>query len=230
MQNKILLILFCFCSTLGFAQSELIISGQVFSKQNTEPLAYAQIVINHDKGIICNNLGQFRTWAKSNDTITASFMGYQSKDYVMPDSLEKNEYIIGFFLNTDTVQLSEVVIFPRFTPEELRRQMTTAMPYSTEDVYARQNLDIASSTAFRDNHLIQNSDQFQDIAIGKQQVRTEYKGMMSPDQLAGFNFVTLAGIAVQIIKGNLIKQEEHKVYVTSNDSRKLREIFDKKDE
>jgi hypothetical protein len=230
MRNKILIILFCFCNTFVFAQSELIISGQVFSKHSTEPLAYAQIVINHDKGIICNNLGQFRTWVAANDTLTASFLGYQSKDYIMPDSLVDNEYIIGFFLDTDTMRLSEVVIFPRFTPEELRRQMTTAMPYSTEDINARKNLDIASSTALRENHLIQNSEQYQDIAIRKQQVRTEYKGMFSPDQLAGFNFVTLAGMAVQIIKGTLINQEEHKVYVTAHDSRKLREIFETRDE
>ena len=223
-----IIILFIIIAFDGYAQTELIISGQIFSHNNTEPLAYAQIVLNHKNGIIANKQGQFQIKVELGDTLSASYIGYETSNYIVPNSLQKNEYIIGFFLRIDTVQLCEVVIYPKYTAAELKRQMSTAIPLSVEEKNARQNIDIASNTALVDNHLYKDSEQYQDVQIGHQQVRTEYKAMINPNQMVGFNFITIASLTYQLIKGSLTQQEDSKAYITPNDSRKLREIFENK--
>jgi hypothetical protein len=221
----IIYILFLLLTCNAFSQNEIIVSGQVFSVNTTEPLSYSQVVLNHKNGVITNVSGQFKIPVNIGDTLTATYIGYKSVEYIIPDTLPKNEYVIGFFLNINPYQLGEVVIYPRYTVEELKRQMVTAIPLSVDEQNARQNLDIAKGTAFRENHLYDNPQQYQDISIGKQQVKTEYKGMLSPDQIAGVNFVTVIGLAYGLIKKNLVSQKDEELYVNERDTRKLWEFF-----
>lgn len=226
MPNKCFVyILFLLLSCTVFSQNEIIVSGQVFSANANEPLSYSQVILNHKNGIITNVSGQFKMPVNIGDTLTATYIGYKSVSYIIPDTLPKNEYVIGFFLNIDPYQIGEVVIFPRYTVEELKRQMVTAVPLSVDEQNARQNLDIAKGTAFRENHLFEHHEQYQDIMIGKQQVKTEYKGMISPDQMAGVNFVTIIGLAYSLIKQNLVPQKDEEIYVNERDTRKLWEMF-----
>ena len=87
-----------------------ILKGRVISVTDKKPLQSAHIInLNSVVGIITNGKGEFQITAKANDTISISYIGYQSiKLKVTNDLLKGNELEIA--IHEKTLNINEVTV------------------------------------------------------------------------------------------------------------------------
>ncbi|GAA4960947.1 carboxypeptidase-like regulatory domain-containing protein [Algibacter aquimarinus] len=79
MKNSILLFIFLLSSTFCLAQEEDRVIGVVVNSSNGEPLESVNIVnLNQVIGTTTNKKGEFEIYAKANDTLHFSYLGFKS--------------------------------------------------------------------------------------------------------------------------------------------------------
>jgi len=95
--------------------SYILFSGVVFDAARFEPLPNTQILINRSYETSSDSTGGFSLEVVSNDSITFTRLGYKDLVYIVSDSLGRQEFIAGVYLQADTLLISEVVIMPRLS-------------------------------------------------------------------------------------------------------------------
>ncbi|MGB0165356.1 MAG: carboxypeptidase-like regulatory domain-containing protein [Luteibaculum sp.] len=148
MQKLILLLLGCLFSTLLFSQEKkyaenvVQFSGIVVTGDSLRALPYTNVVIvNKGQGTTTDYYGYFSFAAELGDSIMFSNVGYKRDYFVIPDTLSGDKYSIVQVLNSDTVYLSETVIYPWPSPEEFKDAFL-ALNLPDDDISrAQKNLD-----------------------------------------------------------------------------------------
>lgn len=116
-------ILFLFSSISIFSQNKNVVSGIINNKETGEPLPFASITLkNYPIGTISNENGVFDFFipqSKQNDTITISFIGFNS--YEIPISSVKDKLNIN--LNPSNNLLDEVVLSPLSPLDYIKRAL-----------------------------------------------------------------------------------------------------------
>lgn len=146
--NKLLFLLSLFSVGLsGFSQStdqELIqFSGIVVTVDSLAPVPFATILVkNTNRGTTSDYYGYFSFVAKSNDTIVFSSIGFKDSDFIVPDSLNANRFSLIHSMQSDTVKLETVNIFPWPTPEQFKKAFLELDIPDDDLEIARKNLDL----------------------------------------------------------------------------------------
>jgi len=166
-------------------------SGMIFDKDSLTVLPYAKYALD-EKVFTANDNGEFYLWAKQGDIIKFSYVGYKDTYIQVHDTLDDNNYIVGVFLSKDTIQLSEVIVIPRY-----RQLLLDAMysPLKVDPAYqnalrnVRQAKNQALSSTGFDKPM--TAEQNQDMVIRENTMRTVYKTQVPPDMIFGINTSTL---------------------------------------
>jgi hypothetical protein len=88
-----------------------------------EPIPYAHILVKKDyRGTISDPQGLFTIITFPGDTLLISCVGYKSRKIPVPNisTEDSKHYIRDIIMETDTIMLSEVVIFPWKTYKEFK--------------------------------------------------------------------------------------------------------------
>ncbi len=104
------------------------------------PLAHI-IVLNAARGTVSDFSGYFSFVARKNDTVQFSAVGYKPIHFVVPDSISNNRYSLIQLMTTDTVYLSETVIYPWPTKEQFREAFLMLEVPDDDLEVARKNLE-----------------------------------------------------------------------------------------
>ena len=104
------------------------------------PLAHI-IVINSMRGTVSDFNGYFSFVAKKLDTVEFSAVGYKADRFIVPDSITNNRYSIIQLMSTDTIWLSETVIYPWPTKEQFKKAFLTLEIPDDDLEIARKNLN-----------------------------------------------------------------------------------------
>ncbi len=104
------------------------------------PLAHI-IVINSMRGTVSDFNGYFSFVAKKLDTVEFSAVGYKADWFIVPDSITNNRYSIIQLMSTDTIWLSETVIYPWPTKAEFKEAFLTLEIPDDDLEIARKNLN-----------------------------------------------------------------------------------------
>jgi len=166
-------------------------SGMIFDKDSLVALPFANYSLK-DKTYSANENGEFYLWAKDGDVIKFSYMGYKDTYIQVRDSLHQRNYIVGVFLSKDTIQLSEVIVIPRY-----RQLLLDAMynPLKVNPSYenASRNVQQAKQQALSssDFNKPMTAEQNQNMVIRENTMRTVYKTQVPPDMIFGVNTSTL---------------------------------------
>ena len=117
-------------------------SGVVVTAISLRALPYTNVIIaNKGLGTITDYYGYFSFAAELGDSIVFSTVGYKSASFQIPDSLKDNKYSIVQVLNSDTIFLSETVIYPWPKPEDFKDAFL-ALNVNDDDIErAKKNLD-----------------------------------------------------------------------------------------
>jgi len=105
------------------------------------PLPYTNIAVKGtSRGTISALDGFFSLVALRGDTISFSYLGYQTVEYILPDSLDKHFYSYYQIMSKDDILLPEAVIYP-WPSREYFKQEFLAMDVNNElQQKARENL------------------------------------------------------------------------------------------
>jgi hypothetical protein len=117
-------------------------SGAVVTGDSLHPVAFTHI-IDHNTGFgtISDYYGYFSFVARKGDTITFSAVGFKKGRFVIPDTIHNNRYTMFQVMTSDTVYLSETVIYPWPTKEQFKEAFLNLDIPDDDLEIARKNLD-----------------------------------------------------------------------------------------
>lgn len=149
-----------FCLNLGsrlYAQveDELVqFSGIVVTADSIHPIPYTNIVIKNTwQGTVADYYGYFSFVAKKNDTLIFSSVGHKKVEFVIPDTIQDARYSLIQVMSSDTIMLSQTVIYPWPSREDFVEAFLEFDVPDDDYERARKNLnsellrDLASSVA-----------------------------------------------------------------------------------
>ncbi len=142
------------------------------------PLAHI-IVINSMRGTVSDFNGYFSFVAKKLDTVKFSAVGYKSDSFVVPDSISNNRYSIIQLMSTDTIWLSETVIYPWPTKAQFKEAFLTLKIPDDDLEIARKNLNPRQLLAKAEHLPAEGSVNFKYL-VNQQLDKLYYNGQTQP--------------------------------------------------
>lgn len=224
--RKLTLFILLLASTAIFAQkTEVSFSGKVLDNETLEAIADVHIQVNQAKIGLSNTDGKFSYLLHVGDTLQFSHVSYKDAQLIVSDSLVQGNYLIGVYLSKDTLQITEVIIFPHqfqeqsvmFKDEETRQK---------ELLNAKNNLRLSSYIAVTQRPTEMDAEMHADLAMQKFQVSAENKGLIPPDQLISFNPITAMSLIYGLIITLAEPQEPVRFEMTKKDEDLLKIYYE----
>ncbi len=117
-------------------------SGVVVSFDSLQTIPFCDVIIkNANRGTTTDYNGYFSFVAKKKDVIEFRAMGFQKATFVIPDTLTRDRYSLIQSLASDTIYLTEAIIYPWPSIEQFKEAfLTLNIP---DDDYERARKNIA---------------------------------------------------------------------------------------
>jgi hypothetical protein len=116
-------------------------SGVVVTADSLRPVPFANIAVTATgRGTTSDYWGFFSIVVRKNDLISFSAVGYKTGLFRIPDTLTDNRYSLIQVMSSDTMMLTETVIYPWPTKEEFRRAFLTLRIPDDDIEIAKRNL------------------------------------------------------------------------------------------
>lgn len=117
------------------------LSGVVVSSDSLQEMPYAGVYNKTTRrGTIADIYGFFSLVVHPSDTIMFRYYGHKPSSYIVPDTLSENRYSIIHMMTVDTIQLSEVVIYPWPSKEAFAQAFVEMNPYDDAMLRAQKEL------------------------------------------------------------------------------------------
>jgi hypothetical protein len=167
------------------------VTGVVLDRNDMKPLPETVFMINHRNSTITGDDGKFSFWGAPGDTITARYIGYKEVNMVVPDTLTASEYLMGVFMSPDTVQIKEVIIFPR--NYNLMSEMKQLPVDEKMLMNAQKNVDLGTMQGLTQAPKKYDADMNTRNTMRKYQMQAEYKGMkVNPSNSVGISTAAIS--------------------------------------
>lgn len=116
-------------------------SGVVVTADSLRPVPFTNIsVAKSNRGITSDYWGFFSIVVHKNDLITFSAVGFKPGSFRIPDTLSANRYSLIQVMSSDTIMLTETVIYPWPSKEQFRHAFLTLNIPDDDIEIARRNL------------------------------------------------------------------------------------------
>ncbi|MBU2650534.1 MAG: carboxypeptidase-like regulatory domain-containing protein [Bacteroidetes bacterium] len=117
-------------------------TGVILTADSLHPIPFAHVIVTRGyRGTVSDYNGYFSFVARKNDTIEFSAIGFKDEFFVIPDTISDHRYSIIQVMATDTIYLSETVIYPWPTKEAFKEAFLSLEIPDDDLEIARQNLD-----------------------------------------------------------------------------------------
>jgi hypothetical protein len=138
----ILIILFTASKTEAQKTNDLVqFTGLVVTADSLRPVPFTNIVVTKTgRGTTSDYWGFFSIVVHKNDLISFSAVGFKSGLFRIPDTLSENRYSLIQVMSSDTVMLTETVIYPWPSKEQFRHAFLTLNIPDDDIEIARRNL------------------------------------------------------------------------------------------
>ena len=182
-----ILLLFSFpCSTSAqveedTGQDELIqFSGVILTTDSLMAIPLAHIIVtNTMRGTVSNFNGYFSFVAKKQDTVEFSAVGFKTGRFIIPDTINNNRYSLIQVMSTDTIYLTETIIYPWPTKEQFKEAFLTLEIPDDDLEIARKNLDARMLLAKAEQLPAEGSINFKYL-VNQQVDKLYYNGQTQP--------------------------------------------------
>ena len=116
-------------------------SGAVVTGDSLRPIPFTHIIdLNTGFGTISDYYGYFSFVARKGDTIDFSAIGFKKTEFIIPDTITSNRYTMFQVMTSDTIYLTETVIYPWPTREQFRQAFLNLSIPDDDLEIARKNL------------------------------------------------------------------------------------------
>lgn len=117
-------------------------SGLVLTGDSLKPVPFTHIRIpNRRRATSSDYNGFFSFVAHKGDTLLFTALGFKDGKYVIPDTITTRRYSMVQMMTTDTVLLTETVIYPWPSREQFREAFINARPPDDDLAVAYRNLE-----------------------------------------------------------------------------------------
>jgi len=184
-------------------------SGVVVTDENgmVQPLPYVNIFIKGStgRGTYTSNDGFFSIVAREGETVIFSSVGYESVEYLIPDTLSSSRYSFFQIMTQDTVLLPETVIYPWPSREHFKLEFL-AMDVTTE-MEERANSNLADKViADMVANLPTDGTENASMYMRQQQQAYYYEGQIRPQNV--FNAFAWAEFIKAMKRGDFKKKKK----------------------
>jgi hypothetical protein len=184
------------------------IRGIVFD-ENRKVLPNTHILINNVRGTMTTPGGFFNINASARDTLTFSYVGYKTFDYVVPDTMSRLGFLTGVFLKRDTLYLNEIVVLPWLNKEEFRQAMINKKNLSKNESHAKANLSLIHASPGDKYSYLQKSGA--DVQMDQFNMEQQYKGLISPDDMVGVDIGAAVGLIINAFTWKKAQEKSEEV-------------------
>jgi hypothetical protein len=133
-------------------------SGRLLN-ETLQPLQFAHILIlNSMRGNITDVDGMFSIVVEPNDTIMMTCIGYKKQIIIIPDTLSADFITQDYILETDTVAINEVVVYPWKTYEEFKQAFLNVKIPENDAERARKNIALLKTQIILDDTPLPNQN------------------------------------------------------------------------
>jgi hypothetical protein len=116
-------------------------SGVVVTADSLRPVPFVNIAVaKTGRGTTSDYWGFFSIVVHKNDLISFSAVGYKPGLFRIPDTLSENRYSLIQVMSSDTIMLTETVIYPWPSKEQFRHAFLTLNIPDDDIEIARRNL------------------------------------------------------------------------------------------
>ncbi len=155
-------------------------SGVIVTSDSLIAIPLAHIIVIHShRGTISDFSGYFSFVAKKLDTVEFSAIGYKPDRYIIPDTITNNRYSLIQLMSTDTIYLTETVIYPWPTRQQFKEAFLTLKIPDDDLEIARKNLDSRKLRAKAENLAADGSVNFKYL-VDNQVQKLYYNGQTQP--------------------------------------------------
>jgi len=156
MKLKILIFCLFFLNSIALLsqkKKDLVQLSGIIKNEYLEPLPYAHIfILNSSRGTITDPYGKFTLVTKVHDTVMFTSLGYKSRKLIIPDTLQEPFLNIQIILETDTIMIKEVVIYPWKNYQQFKEAfLNLKLPEDDMD-RARKNIALLKTQIILDNN------------------------------------------------------------------------------
>lgn len=188
MQRLILLISFLLLGSVilsGQSEKEQLIqfTGIVLDGKNLQPVPYTNVFdLTSRRGTYSDEKGFFTLVAEVADTIEFSFIGYQTIQVVIPDTLQDSRYSVVQLMTRDEINLPELVIFPWPSREHFDIEFLAMNVTDPLEEAAAKNLEAKTLRKLQES-VIADGDENADFYLRQQSKATYYQGQAPPQNI-----------------------------------------------
>jgi hypothetical protein len=205
-QLSLTLLLILICLESGLAQEKdtiiksILFHGLVMDASSLQPVGNTQVFINSKFSVAGASDGSFAFYVNRKDTVTFSSMGYKDAKVQISDTLKGDEFIAGVYLNSDTLEIGEVIILPRF--KNLKSEIMNAkLPNTAEIDNAKYNVAISAYQGRTTMGTLGDPSTNYALLSSRQKMLAYSKGGIPPDQMVAFSPLLLIPAAYLLIHG-----------------------------
>ena len=181
MLKKSLVILFVITlpllQLLSQEDKRLVQLSGVVRNEYLQPMQFVHILIlNKHRGTISDTRGMFSFVVEEHDTILFSAVGYKRTGLIIPDTLDSFNFPVDVLMESDTIEIAEVIILPWKTYAEFKEAFLAVELPDDELQRAYRNLAMI-------NAQIHNTDIDPDPDMNYQyQLREQYNQLYTRGQ------------------------------------------------
>lgn len=158
-------------------------SGIIVTADNLQPIPYCDIIIRKaNRGTISDFNGYFSFVAKKGDIIDFSALGFRKSSYKIPDTLSRDHYSLIQAMSSDTLLLTEAVVYPWPSVEQFKEAFINLQIPDDDLTIAQRNLDM-QTVHERANAMPMDGSMNYRYTIDKQTARLYYVGQLPPNNL-----------------------------------------------
>lgn len=117
MRNILIISLLCFFAFNLIAQEKgekpIHMTGVILDAENLDPVPFVSVLMDKgNRGTVADNQGYFSFLAFPGDTITFRSVGYQSRNFIIPEILDGDSYSMIELMIRENLILDEVLVRP----------------------------------------------------------------------------------------------------------------------
>ena len=205
-------------------QDRVLFRGIIVSANAQEKLPGAQIVINRLVAGASSSDGTFSFFARKNDTVIFTMMGYRPLSLVVSDTLKAKEFVTGIFMQADTLEIGEVVIIPRFS--NLKTDIINSVLESNSKMdNARNNISIASYQGRTGQGKLGDPGINYEVLRQQQKIDAYEKGGIPSDKIMGISPLMLLPAAYLLLNGLPEAPAPPEPHITQKDLDELNQLY-----
>lgn len=202
----------------------ILFQGLVLDAGTFSPIGNSQITINRVFSSVSGSDGTFSFYINRSDTVVFNSLGYKATSMIISDTLSGKEFIAGVYMNSDTLEIGEVIIVPRFSTLKSEILNSPSRTPATMD-NARYNVAVSAYAGKNSISSMNDPASNYDMLRQRQKVDAFEKGGIPSDKILGLSPFMLIPAAYLLVHGLPEKPAAYKPEITSRELEDLNKRY-----